>query len=74
MKPNVKFLEKVRDGGVKLVFRYSPRTGGTYRFVGGEQTAKKHAAAGLISMPGVASLGRPSLARLTEAGNKALSL
>lgn len=72
MKPNIKFLEKVREGKVMATFSYSPRTGGHYGFRGGEATAAKHAQAGYIRMPGGASLGRPAIATLTHAGIAAL--
>jgi hypothetical protein len=73
MRPSVKFLAKVRDGGVKLVFGYSDRSGGYHRFVGGEKTAERHAKLGYITMPGAASLGRPALATLTTKGKAALN-
>jgi hypothetical protein len=73
MKPNINFLKKVRDGKVMLIFSYSPRIGGTYKFKGGEATMEKHRAAGFITMRGGASLGRPSMAELTDAGRAALA-
>lgn len=70
MKPNIKFLLKVAAGEVRLECRYSQKYGGSFKFIGGEKTAKIHADAGLMKMPyvGRASLGRPDHAELTEAG------
>jgi hypothetical protein len=74
MKPNIKFLQKVADGGVRRIFGYSERIGGYWRFYGGEVTAKKHAAAGFVEMlRGGPSLGRPVYVTLTDAGRAALS-
>lgn len=72
LKPSLSFLQKVANGGVRKVMGYSNRRGGYYRFVGGEETARRYAAAGLIRMPGVVDLGRPALASLTDAGRALL--
>lgn len=73
MKPNLAFLRKVADGKVKATFGYSSQNGGRYGFVGGEKTAMAHQNAGFIRVPG-ASLGRPGIAYLTDAGRAALGV
>lgn len=69
----IAFLLKVERRGVFRAVGYSLRRGGYRRFVGGEKTAQAMANAGLIKMPYVADLGRPSYAELTEAGRQALA-
>ena len=73
MKPNLTFLAKVRAGEVRRVSGYKKKTGRYTKFIGGELTAKKHADAGYIVLPGVADLGRPSRATLTDLGISALA-
>lgn len=72
MKPNLKFLQKVAEGGVMSCKGYTMKRGGYWTFVGGKETAEKHATAGLINMPGSPDLGRPSKATLTDAGRAVL--
>lgn len=70
MKPNLKFLAKVRDSGVYWRRTYRPGNGDNVSFVGGQKTAKAHAAAGLIKMPYSpdARVFRPAFATLTDEG------
>ena len=72
MKPNIAFLQKVAAGDVGTYHGYSVRRGGYWTFRGGEATAKRHAQAGFIKMPGVAALFRFAPAALTDAGREAL--
>lgn len=72
MKPNLNFLRSVAAGKVMKVRGYTRRRGGYTRFIGGEKTAERHAAAGYIRMPYIPDLGRPALATLTDAGRAAL--
>lgn len=67
------FLARVERGEIRCYAGYTARRGGYQRFVGGEATAKKAAKLGLIVMPGVPSLGRPTCATLTDAGRAALT-
>lgn len=62
------FLLRVARGEIRRYAGYTQSRGGYERFVGGEATAKKAAKLGLIQMPGVPSLGRPTYAVLTDAG------
>jgi hypothetical protein len=72
MKPNLKFLQKVADGNVGSYHGYSAKRGGYWTFRGGEATAKRHAEAGFIRMPGAAGLFQLAPAKLTDAGRAAL--
>ncbi len=72
-KPNIAFLEKVRDGGVYAYFSYTERKGGYYGFVGGQKSADAHQAAGYVTRPGGTSLGVRGYVRLTDAGKAALA-
>ncbi len=72
-KPNLKFLKKVAERQVYAGQGYSMKRGGYFYFRGGEATAKKHAAAGFVTMGRRGcSLGRPSYVELTDAGRAAL--
>lgn len=73
MKPNLKFLQKVANGEVGSYHGYSVKRGGYWTFRGGEATAKKHAEAGFIRMPGSGGLFELARATLTDAGRAALS-
>lgn len=74
MKPNIKFLRKVRDGKVYRYKHYTMKRGGYTGFVGGEATASKHADAGFVEAPARgASLGCPAVYTLTEKGKAALA-
>lgn len=72
-KGQLNYLRKVEAGGVMAIRGYRKRTGGYDRFVGGETKAREMARLGLIRMPGVADLGRPSKATLTDLGRAALA-
>lgn len=71
-KAQIAFLRKVSDRGVFKSVSYRPR-GSIRYFVGGEQMAIKMAALGLIELPYVPDIGRPSYATLTDAGRAALT-
>lgn len=71
-KPNLKWLQKVADGGVMHVAGYSMRKGGYTRFIGGEASYKKHRDAGYVGWCPGGSLGRPGILQLTEKGVDAL--
>lgn len=72
-KPNIAFLEKVRDGKVYHFFSYTQRRGGYHGFTGGEKSYEAHRAAGFVNRYGVADLGRPAYVTLTDAGKAALA-
>lgn len=72
-KPSIPFLRKVEAERVYNAFLYRRRTGGQHKTAGGENAIRAHAAAGLITRPGTADLGRPSYARLTDAGRALLA-
>jgi hypothetical protein len=71
-KPNLKWLQKVADGGVYRTWNYSSRRGGYSKFVGGEKTYNKHREAGYVGYCPSGSLGRCSVLQLTEKGASAL--
>lgn len=73
-KPNLKFLQSVADRQVVKSCSWSRKSGTKQRVRGGEATLKAHVAAGYVRPLGVASLGRPVYAELTDAGREALTL
>ena len=73
MKPSINFLRKCVAGEVGYTMSYSFRTGGQYRFRGGEKTYEKHLDAGYVFHATGASIGRPGTVELTEAGKSVLA-
>lgn len=71
-KPNLRWLQKVADGGVFSIQSYSARRGGYSRFVGGEKTYEKHRDAGFVGWCPGGGIGRRGVLQLTEKGIAAL--
>lgn len=71
-KPNLKWLQKVADGGVYSTWKYSVRRGGYSLFVGGEKTYEKHRDAGYVGWCPGSSMGRRGVLSLTDKGMSAL--